>query len=61
MIKSEPLGSSSTVKNYSYSICTTLAQKTPRKTEAFVLRWDLALVPVMLEVAVGASSDGAQL
>lgn len=61
MIKSEPLGSSSTVKNYSYSICTTLAQKTPRETEAFVLRWDLALVPVMLEVAVGASSDGAQL
>lgn len=26
-----------------------------------MLRWDLALVPVMLEVAVGASSDGAQL
>lgn len=46
-------------QNYSYS--TTLAQKTPRETEAFVLRWDLALVPVMLEVAVGASSDGAQL
>lgn len=59
MIKSEPLGSSSTVKNYSYS--STLAQKTPRESEAFVLRWDLALVPVMLEVAVGASSDGAQL